>query len=151
MTPNTAKTKSEDQIRALLDDWVNAVRAKDAARVISHYAANVVSFDLAPPLEYRGTEAIRRSLEEWFPTFRGPVGYEIHDLSVTVGDEVAFSRSLNHITGSRTNDEETGVWVRVTVCYQRSGGKWLIKHEHVSVPFYMDGSYKAAVDLRPSR
>ncbi|HSA66951.1 MAG TPA: SgcJ/EcaC family oxidoreductase [Methyloceanibacter sp.] len=151
MTPNEAKADCEAQIRGLLDDWVTAIRAKDVEHVVSHYAPDVVSFDLAPPLDYRGTEEIRRSLEEWFPTFRGPVGYEIHDLSVTVGDEVAFSRSLNHITGKRTNDEETDVWVRATVCYQRSGGKWLIAHEHISVPFYMEGSYKAALDLKPSR
>jgi hypothetical protein len=25
----------------------------------------------------------------------------------------------------------------------------MITHEHVSVPFYMDGSYWAAVDLKP--
>jgi uncharacterized protein (TIGR02246 family) len=149
--PNEAKENLEAQIRALLDDWVTAIRAKDVERAVSCYAPDAVSFDLAPPLEYRGTEAIRRTLEEWFPTFLGPVGYGLHDLSVTVGGEVAFSRSLNHITGRRTNDEETDVWVRVTVCYQRSGGKWVIAHEHVSVPFYMDGSYKAAVDLKPTR
>ena len=151
MTPHESKVNLEAQIRALLDDWVTAIRAKNVERAVSHYAPDVVSFDLAPPLDFRGREAIRRSLEEWFPTFHGPIGYEIHDLSVTVGGEVAFSRSLNHITGMRTNDEHTDVWVRVTICYQRSGGSWVITHEHVSVPFYMDGSYKAAVDLRPSR
>jgi len=25
----------------------------------------------------------------------------------------------------------------------------MVAHEHVSVPFYMDGSNRAAVDLRP--
>jgi PhnB protein len=151
MALNEAEANCETQIRALLEDWVTAIRAKDVERAVSHYAPDVVSFDLAPPLDYRGTEAIRISLEEWFPTFHGPVGYEIHDLSVTVGGEVAFSRSLNHITGRRTNDEHTDVWVRVTICYQRSDGKWFMTHEHVSVPFYMDGSYRAAVDLTPGR
>jgi ketosteroid isomerase-like protein len=37
----------------------------------------------------------------------------------------------------------------MTACYRKINGKWLIAHEHVSVPFYMDGSYKAAIDLRP--
>jgi PhnB protein len=151
MALNEAKANCETQIHALLEDWVTAIRTKDVERAVSHYAPDVVSFDLAPPLDYRGTEAIRRSLEEWFPTFHGPVGYEIHDLSVTVGGEVAFSRSLNHITGRTTNDELTDVWVRVTICYQRSDGKWFMTHEHVSVPFYMDGSYRAAVDLTPGR
>jgi len=29
------------------------------------------------------------------------------------------------------------------------GGAWKDRHEHISVPFYMDGSVKAAVDLKP--
>jgi hypothetical protein len=44
---------------------------------------------------------------------------------------------------------ETDVWVRVTACRRKINGKGLITHEHVSVPFYMDGSYRAAVDLKP--
>jgi ketosteroid isomerase-like protein len=39
--------------------------------------------------------------------------------------------------------------VRVTVCFRKIAGKWKVVHEHVSVPFYMDGSFKAAVDLKP--
>jgi PhnB protein len=39
--------------------------------------------------------------------------------------------------------------VRATVGFRKVDGKWRVVHEHVSVPFYMDGSYKAAVDLKP--
>lgn len=28
-------------------------------------------------------------------------------------------------------------------------GKWLIVHGHTSVPFAMDGSFRAQVDLKP--
>jgi ketosteroid isomerase-like protein len=28
-------------------------------------------------------------------------------------------------------------------------GAWKIAHEHTSVPFYMDGSFRAAIDLKP--
>jgi ketosteroid isomerase-like protein len=62
---------------------------------------------------------------------------------------VAFSHSLNRIYGKRTNGEDTDVWVRATACYRKMNGKWKVTHEHISVPFYMDGSYRAAVDLKP--
>jgi PhnB protein len=39
--------------------------------------------------------------------------------------------------------------VRATVGLRKIDGKWSIVHEHLSVPFYMDGSYRAAVDLKP--
>lgn len=111
--------------------------------------ADVVTFDRAPPLEYTGVDALKKSLEAWFPTFRGPVGYEIRDLCITTGDDVAFCRSLNRISGARTDGEDTSVWVRATVGLRKIDGKWSIVHEHLSVPFYMDGSYRAAVDLKP--
>ena len=116
---------------------------------MSHFAADIVTFDLAPPLQSTGADALRQSLEAWFPTFRGPVGYEVHDLSITTGDDVAFCRSLNRISVTRTDGEEIDVWVRATVGLRRIDGRWQVTHEHSSVPFYMDGSYRAAVDLEP--
>jgi ketosteroid isomerase-like protein len=68
-----------------------------------------------------------------------------------VGDEVAFSHNLNLISGTRTNGEETDVWVRVTACYRKIDDKWMVAHEHISVPFYMDGTGRAAVDLKPEQ
>jgi uncharacterized protein (TIGR02246 family) len=147
-TKNTSAT-AEAQIYALIDAWAQAIRARDINGVMSHYAADIVTFDLAPPLQYVGAEALRKNLQAWFATFRGPVGYEMRDLSITASDDVAFCHSRNRISGTRTNGEETDVWVRATVGLRRIDGRWKITHEHASVPFYMDGSYKAAVDLQP--
>ena len=149
MTAGSSRASDEAQIRRLIDTWAEAIRAKDVDAVMSHFAADIVTFDLAPPLQSTGADALRQSLEAWFPTFRGPVGYEVHDLSITTGDDVAFCRSLNRISGTRTDGEETDVWVRATVGLRRIDGRWQVTHEHSSVPFYMDGSYRAAVDLEP--
>jgi ketosteroid isomerase-like protein len=137
------------QIRERIEAWATALRAKDVEGVMSHYAPEVLVFDLPPPLRYVGADVYRRSWEEWFATFEGPVGYEIRDLSITTGGDVAFCHSVNRISGKRTNGEETDVWVRATVGYRRIDAKWMVTHEHVSVPFYMDGSDRAAIDLKP--
>jgi predicted dithiol-disulfide oxidoreductase (DUF899 family)/ketosteroid isomerase-like protein len=144
-----SRANDEARVRELIADWAAAVRVKDVDRVVAHYAADVVSFDLAPPLQYAGTEALRKSLAEWFATFQGLIGYDVHDLIITAGGDVAFCRSLNRISGRRTNGEETDVWVRATMGVRKVGGRWLIAHEHASVPLYMDGSEKAAIDLKP--
>jgi uncharacterized protein (TIGR02246 family) len=149
MTAESNKPTDEAEIRAVVDGWVKAISAKDIDAVMSHYAADIVTFDLAPPLQYTGADALKKSLEAWFPTFRGPVGYEIRDLCITTGDDVAFCRSQNRISGARTDGEDTNVWVRATVGLRKIDGKWLIVHEHLSVPFYMDGSDRAALDLKP--
>jgi ketosteroid isomerase-like protein len=135
MTTETSKATDEAEIRGLIAAWAAAIRAKDADGV------------LAPPLQ--ADVPLKKSLEEWFQTFRGPIGYEIHDLKITVGGDVTFCHSLNRISGQRTNSEDTDIWVRETIGLRKIDGRWLITHEHESVPFYMDGSYRAAVDLKP--
>jgi uncharacterized protein (TIGR02246 family) len=147
----TVKHKASDQaeIRQLIDRWAESLRSKNVNAVMSHYAPDIVAFDLAPPLQYRGAETYRKSWKAWFPTFRGSIGYEIRDLRIAASDDVAFCHSFNRITGRRTDDEKTDVWVRATFCCRKIDGKWEIVHEHQSMPFYMDGNYRAAVDLTP--
>jgi ketosteroid isomerase-like protein len=149
MNIETTKKTPEAEIRDLVDDWVKGLHEKDIKRVMSHYAADIVSFDLAPPLQYTGAVALKKSFEEWFPSFLGPVNYEIRDLNITASDDIGFCRSINRISGTRSDGEKTDVWVRATVCCRKIDSKWMVTHEHVSVPFYMDGSYRAAVDLKP--
>jgi ketosteroid isomerase-like protein len=147
----TAKSKStnETQIRGRVDEWATAVRAKDVEGVMSNYGPDILLFDLAPPLQYQGTNTCRGNWAEWFATFEGPVGYEITELSITSGDDVGFCHSLNRIHGTRTGGEHTDVWVRATLGLVKSDGKWMIRHEHYSVPFYMEPPYKASLDLKP--
>ena len=149
MTTQPGEASEAADIRRFMDGWMRAVRAKDVDGVMSHYAPDILSFDLAPPLQYWGEDAYRKSLAEWFATFRGPVGYDVRDLGITAGDAVAFCHSLNRIRGARTSGDETDVWVRATVCLRRTGGQWRITHEHLSVPFEMEPPFKACLDLEP--
>jgi ketosteroid isomerase-like protein len=149
MTAKNSKATDQAQIRQIMDNCAEAVRSKDVDGIMSHYATDIVVFDLAPPLQYRGADECRKNWEAWFPTFRGPIGYELHGLEIAASKDLAFCHSFNRITGTRTDDEKTDVWVRATVCCRKLDGQWKIVHEHQSVPFYMDGSYRAAVDLKP--
>ena len=74
---------------------------------------------------------------------------DVTQLEITSADGVAFSRSFSRLTGRKSSGEEMDLWVRATICYRRIGGEWKVAHEHISVPFYMDGSFRAAVDLYP--
>jgi ketosteroid isomerase-like protein len=147
MARETAKALAEAQIRALVDDWAKAIRAKDVEGVLAHYAAASVTFDLAPPLISTGADP--KGLQAWFSTWQGQLGYEIRDLNITAGDDVAFCHGLNRLSGTKTDGEQADVWSRQTLCFRKVRGEWRIAHQHESVPFYMDGSYRAAVDLKP--
>ena len=50
MTNTDVRDNDVVALRALIDDWAEAMRAKDADRAMAHCAADVVTFDLAPPL-----------------------------------------------------------------------------------------------------
>ena len=143
------RTTDEAQIRRLIDDWAKALHAKDVDAIMACYAPDVLVFDLAPPLRHAGADLHRTNFAEWFKTFRGPIGSQMRDLHIAAGDDVAFCHGLNHIGGERTSGERTDLWVRVTVCCRKIDGRWKVAHEHVSVPFHMDGSFRAAVDLAP--
>src|SRR5262249_43493962 len=105
----TVKHKARDQaeIRQLIDRWAESLRSKNVNAVMSHYAPDIVAFDLAAPLQYRGADTYRKNWKAWFPTFRGSIGYEIRDLRIAASDDVAFCHSFNRITGRRTDDEKT--------------------------------------------
>ena len=41
------------------------------------------------------------------------------------------------------------MWLRVTYGLRKTEGRWQITHLHTSVPFNMDQTFRAAVDLQP--
>jgi ketosteroid isomerase-like protein len=115
------------------------------------YAPEVVTFDsvpLQPPLRYLGADTLGKLWEEVFSSFQGPIGYELHDLTITVGDDVAFSHSLNRISGTLNNGQQTDLWLRWTACFRRINGQWLIVHHQNSVPVDL-ATGRAVLSLKP--
>jgi len=65
-----------------------------------------------------------------------------------VGDDVAFTHSLNRISGTRNNGQKTDLWLRWTACWRSINGKWLIMHHQNSVPVDLENG-KAVLSLKP--
>ena len=53
----------EVQVREVIDSWAKAVSAKDVEGALACFAPDVLTFDLAPPLQHAGREVIRQGLE----------------------------------------------------------------------------------------
>jgi ketosteroid isomerase-like protein len=110
-----------------------------------------VIFDLAPPLRMNPADARNpRILEDWFATWRSPIETNAQDLHVAVGGDVAYAFGLQRMIGVKTDGEEVDMWFRATACFVRGGDGWRITHMHNSVPFAMDGSNRALLDLQPN-
>ena len=148
MAVEETKKNDEAEIKRVIEGGVEAVRARDIDGVMSIYAPEVVSFDIVPPLRYIGADAFRKVWEEVFSSFQGPIDYEIHDLSITVGDDVAFTHSLNRISGTLNTGQKTDLWLRWTACFRKINGKWLIVHHQNSVPADLETG-KALLSLKP--
>jgi ketosteroid isomerase-like protein len=144
----TQHAADEAGIRQRIDMLVQAIRAMDLEGVKPFYAPDIVSFDIVPPLQHVGAEAKWQNWAEVFTAYQRPLGYEIRDLTITVGDDVAFGHSLNRISGTLKNGNRTASWVRWTGCFEKIDGNWLIVHDQVSVPIDME-SGKALLNLQP--
>lgn len=100
----------EAEIRALIEERANAIRNKDAIAAVVFYSDDVVNFDLAPPLAFRGDEATDpRELQVWFDSWAGPIGLSFDQLIIRFSGDVAFAHGLLHMTGLRTDSTETDV------------------------------------------
>jgi uncharacterized protein (TIGR02246 family) len=143
-----SKTSDEAQIRKLIDDREKAVRARDIDGSIANIAPDIVWFDVVNPLRHVGSDALKKRAEQWFASFNGSIGYEIRDLSITAGDEVAYSHGLNHVSATKRGGGQLDMWWRTTVCFRKIDDKWTVTHEHNSVPFEVE-SGKASLDLKP--
>ncbi|MBP6785670.1 MAG: nuclear transport factor 2 family protein [Verrucomicrobiales bacterium] len=137
----------EAAIRALIAEWAQAIRDKDVAGVMVHFVPKSVRFYMAPPLQ--ATMPLDENLEGWFGTFKGPIDYEIRDLNIVVGGDIAYSHSFNRIAGTKQDGSEPNVWFRDTLCFRKIDDQWLIAHAHESVPFYMDEPFLEALVLKP--
>lgn len=138
----------EAAIRRQIGEVIEGLRAGDLEAVRRLYTPDVVSFDVEPPLQHVGIAA---KLENWAKVFTvfERVTYEVRDLTLTVGDEVAFGYAFARLGGTLQNGAATsGIWVRVTYGLRKVDGIWLIAHDQVSVPLDM-ATGRGAVDLEP--
>jgi uncharacterized protein (TIGR02246 family) len=144
----TRHTGDEAEIRQRIDDLVEAIRAMDLEGVKRFYAPDIVSFDIVPPLRHEGAEAKWNNWIDFFTVYQRPVDYEVRDLTITLGGDVAFGHSLNRVRGTLMNGNRTDYWVRSTICFRKIEGNWLIAHDHVSVPLDVE-SGRALLSLEP--
>ncbi len=136
------------KIRQQVGKIVEGIRAQDLDVLRQLYATDVVSFDVEPPLQHVGIEAKLKNWAQAFTFFRD-VTYDVRDLALTVGDEVAFGHCFGRLSGTLKNGTATsGMWVRATFCFRKTDGNWLIAHDQASVPFDM-ASGKGVADLEP--
>ncbi len=145
--PVSAST-DEAAILAIFDTMREALNEKNPQKFASVFTADAAVYNLAPPLMHHGVDPAEK--QAWFDTWTTPLELEARDFKVTVSGDYAFAHGFLRLAGTKKGPEGVvNFWMRETVCLHKENSEWRIVHEHTSVPFYMDGSLRAAFDLRP--
>ena len=143
-------TDAQSAIKALETGLSEAVAAKDLDRVMSYYTVSddLVVFDATPPLQFTGWQAYKEQWKRGLDGCKDNPSIEITRLVTYGGAGYAFSHSIQHFTCTNPQGGKVDLTFRVTDGYANFKGKWLIAHEHVSVPVDLSTG-KADLQAKP--
>jgi uncharacterized protein (TIGR02246 family) len=129
-------TDSEDTaaVRTVVESWLAAVRRRDIAGILQNHSPDIVMFDVPPPFQSRGIEAYRKTWDLFFSWSSDPVAFDVTEMSITAGADVAFAAAAMRCAGPGANGEPESLDFRLTVGLRKIDGRWTITHEHHSVP-----------------
>lgn len=148
MTMSTHVEADESHIRRQIGKIVETIGQKDLEGLKRLYTTDVISFDVEPPLQHVGIAAKAKNWANVFAFFE-TVTYEIQDLILTVGSDVAFGHAFARLSGTLKNGMAIdGMWVRITYGLRKINDVWLISHDQVSVPLDI-ATGKGAINLQP--
>lgn len=126
--------QDEIAIRDLVQNWANAVRKRDLTGILLNHSADILMFDVPPPLVSKGMDAYRKTWDQFFSWTRDPVVFDIAEIDVTAGADVAFVTALMGCAGTESNGQATDLDFRLTMGLRKVDGRWVIVHEHHSIP-----------------
>ena len=130
------ETPDEIAIRTRIQSWAAAVRRHDLAEILAFHEESLVMFDVPPPFQSRGLAEYRETWDLFFRYHEPSQAFDIEELSITAGGEVAFAVAILRC-GSNTGQglpQPGGFLFRLTMGLRKLGGQWWIAHEHHSVP-----------------
>ncbi|MET1008131.1 MAG: nuclear transport factor 2 family protein [Propionibacteriaceae bacterium] len=127
--------QAEQELRDLVDQRVAAVLAKDPAPLIAQMDPELHAFSMLPPLSADGIAAETETMQAWFDGYSTDIGYEVRDVRVRADGSIGFVTFLYHVSGTLVSGGEVSMWARATLGCRHDGERWLIVHDHESVPF----------------
>ena len=123
----------EAAIRELITRWAEAVHMGNLDAVLADHDPDIVMFDVPPP--YDGLRGIEQYRDSWPPFFEwqsaGAI-FEIVELNVTAGDDVAFAHALLRCGRPEEFAANPDNRLRLTIGLRKRDGRWVVTHEHHS-------------------
>ena len=133
MTPEDHAASDESEIRELIARWSRAVRDESLAGIRADHDPDILMFDVPPPFLSRGLDAYMATWRTFFSWQAKPVEFDLHDVEITAGREVAFATAIGRC-GDLSSGKKVGLEFRLTMGFRKHDGRWRIVHEHHSIP-----------------
>lgn len=128
-------TDDEQQVRDLVLRWAAAVHEGDLDTVLADHADDLVMFDVPPPYEgVRGVDAYRDTWPPFFEWQASGASFELTELDVTAGADVAFAYALLRCGTPAELAANPAMRLRLTLGLTKRRGHWVVQHEHHSFP-----------------
>ncbi len=126
----------EAQIEKLLEDLVKAYIAKDVPQIMSAYVPDesLVVFDVAPPYQYVGAKAYTKFYEKFYADYPGAIDVSAKGRNIIVRGETAYVYEVDTWVVTSKDGVSESITAQETYIFGKNAGKWLIIHEHASVP-----------------
>jgi len=139
----------EEQIRELIERWATAVHAGDLDTVLADHAGDIVMFDVPPPQQgVRGIEPYRDTWPGFFEWQAKGATFEIVELDVTAGEDVAFAWALLRCGTAEEHAADPEQRLRISFGLRKENGRWVVAHEHHSFPDATPVPDEAAEEIR---
>ena len=134
MSEQQNSTKDELVIRNLVENWASAVRRKDLSGILRNHSPSMLMFDVPPPLQSKGIEAYEKSWDLFFSWSHEPVVFDIGEMNITAGNDVAFVTAVMRCAGTEANGDDIELDFRLTIGLRKIDNQWIVVHEHHSIP-----------------
>jgi uncharacterized protein (TIGR02246 family) len=120
-------------IEQLVRSWAEAVHTGDLETVLAQHADDIVMFDVPPPHDgVRGLAAYRDTWPDFFRWQASGARFEIVELDVTEGADVAYVWALLLCDSPEGREQHPENRLRLTLGLRKENGVWVVAHEHHS-------------------
>jgi uncharacterized protein (TIGR02246 family) len=134
MSANDNRKIDEGAIRDLVENWARAVRTKNLDGILSNHSPDMLMFDVPPPIQSKGIEAYRKTWDLFFSWSKASGVFDINEMNITAGNDVAFVTALMRCAGTEANGDKIELEFRLTIGLRKIDGQWIVMHEHHSIP-----------------
>src|SRR6266540_2814649 len=103
MTARSNTKTDETAIRNLVENWARAVRTKNLDGILANHSPDILMFDVPPPVQSKGIDAYKTTWDLFFSWSRDFGVFDISEMNITAGNDVAFATALMRCAGAEAN------------------------------------------------